>query len=74
MLENLGLQNIKIRFIPATLAYNLYLSKKKMGIEELKLCWIGRMWMEEILDICGTEFEKIYEDIKKRFEYPQTTG
>ena len=30
--------------------------------------------MEEILDICGTEFEKIYEDIKKRFEYPQTTG
>lgn len=38
MLENLGLQNIKIRFIPATLAYNLYLSEKKMGIEELKLC------------------------------------
>lgn len=23
--------------------------------------------MEEILDICGTEFEKIYEDIKKRY-------
>lgn len=38
MLENLGLQNIKIRFIPVALAYNLYLSEKKMGIEELKLC------------------------------------
>lgn len=37
MLENLGLQNIKIRFIPTSLAYELYLSEKKMDIEILKL-------------------------------------
>lgn len=37
MLENLGLQNIKVRFIPTSLAYELYLSEKKMDIEILKL-------------------------------------
>ena len=37
MLEKLGLQNIKIRFIPTSLAYELYLLEKKMNIEILKL-------------------------------------
>lgn len=37
MLEELGLQNIKIRFIPTSLAYELYLLEKKMNIEILKL-------------------------------------
>lgn len=37
MLEKLGLQNIKIRFIPTSLAYKLYLLEKKMNIEILKL-------------------------------------
>lgn len=37
MLAKLGLQNIKIRFIPASMAYELYLSERKMNIEILKL-------------------------------------
>lgn len=37
ILTNLGLQNIKIRFIPAAVAYGLYLSDRKMDIEILKL-------------------------------------
>lgn len=37
MLENLGLQNIKVRFIPATMVYDLYLSERKMNIVNLKL-------------------------------------
>lgn len=37
MLENLGLQNIKIRFIPATMAYDLYLSERKINFETLNL-------------------------------------
>lgn len=37
MLENLGLQNIKVRFIPAVMVYDLYLSGRKMNIEILKL-------------------------------------
>ena len=37
ILENLGLQNIKVRFLPATMAYAYYLSGKKMDISKLKL-------------------------------------
>lgn len=37
MLENAGLQNIKVRFIPAAMAYELYLSGRKMNIKDLKL-------------------------------------
>ena len=37
MLENVGLQNINVRFIPATMAYELYLLGRKMNIKELKL-------------------------------------
>lgn len=37
MLENLGLQNIKIRFIPATMAYDLYLTERKINIKTLNL-------------------------------------
>ena len=37
MLANLGRQDIKIRFIPAIAAYDLYLSGRKMNIEELNL-------------------------------------
>lgn len=37
MLENLGLQNIKVRFLPTSLAYDLYLSERKMNIKILKL-------------------------------------
>lgn len=37
MLENLGLQNIKVRFLPAALAYSHYLSGRKMDIDKLKL-------------------------------------
>lgn len=37
MLENLGLQNIQVRFIPATMAYDLYLAERKMDINDLKL-------------------------------------
>lgn len=37
MLANFGLQNIKIRFIPAVMAYDLYLSGRKMDIGILKL-------------------------------------
>lgn len=37
MLANLGLQDIKIRLIPASLVYDLYLSGKKMNIDILKL-------------------------------------
>lgn len=33
MLSNLGLQDIKIRLIPATMAYDLYLSGSKMDME-----------------------------------------
>ncbi len=37
MLENLGLQNIKVRFVPATMAYDLYLAERKMNIVDLEL-------------------------------------
>lgn len=37
MLANLGLQDIKVRFIPATMAYDLYLSGRKMDIEMMNL-------------------------------------
>ena len=37
MLSNLGLQNIKTRLIPADMAYDLYLSRRKMNIDTLKL-------------------------------------
>ena len=37
MLANFGVQNIKIRFIPAVMAYDLYLSGRKMDIGILKL-------------------------------------
>lgn len=37
MLESLGLQNIKVRFLPAVLAYSHYLSGRKMDIEKLNL-------------------------------------
>lgn len=37
MLENLGLQNIKVRFIPVSMAYDLYLSERKMNFEILNL-------------------------------------
>ena len=37
MLANLGLQDIKVRFIPATMAYDLYLSGRKMDIEVMNL-------------------------------------
>lgn len=36
-LSNLGLQNIKVRFIPASMVYDLYLSERKMNIEILNL-------------------------------------
>lgn len=37
ILSNLGLQDIKTRLIPATMAYELYLSGRKMDIESLEL-------------------------------------
>ena len=37
MLSNLGLQNIKTRLIPADMAYDLYLSRRKMDIDTLEL-------------------------------------
>lgn len=37
MLENLGLQNIKIRFIPASKAYDLYLSERNINFKILNL-------------------------------------
>ena len=37
MLSSLGLQNIKVRFIPAKIVYDLYLSGRKMDISMLKL-------------------------------------
>lgn len=37
MLSALGLQNIKVRFIPATMAYDHYLSGRKMDIRVLEL-------------------------------------
>ena len=37
MISNLGLQDIKIRLIPADMAYDLYLSGRKMDIDTLKL-------------------------------------
>lgn len=37
MLRNLGLQDIKVRFLPATIAYEYYLSGRKMEIEMLHL-------------------------------------
>lgn len=36
MLANLGLQNIKVRFIPATMTYDLYLSERKIKIAVLE--------------------------------------
>lgn len=37
MLANLGLQDIKVRFIPAAMVYDLYLSGRKMDIEMMNL-------------------------------------
>jgi len=37
MLSSLGLQDVKTRLIPATMAYDLYLSGRKMDIDTLKL-------------------------------------
>lgn len=37
ILENLGLQNIKVRFLPAALAYMYYLSGRKLDVSELKI-------------------------------------
>lgn len=37
ILNGLGLQNIKVRFLPAKMAYEYYLSGKKMKIEDLSL-------------------------------------
>ena len=37
MLSNLGLQDIKTRLIPTTMAYEFYLSGRKMDIESLEL-------------------------------------
>ncbi len=37
MLSNLGLQNIRIRFIPAGMAYEYYLSGRKMNADLLEL-------------------------------------
>ena len=37
MLANIGLQDIKTRLIPASMAYDLYLSGRKMDINTLKL-------------------------------------
>lgn len=37
ILENLGLQNIKVRLLPAALAYAHYLSGRKMDIDKLNL-------------------------------------
>lgn len=37
MLSNLGLQNIKVRFIPATVAYDHYLAGRKMDVKSLNL-------------------------------------
>lgn len=37
MLSSIGLQNIKVRFLPAYMAYEYYLSGKKMDINLLKL-------------------------------------
>ena len=37
MLESLGLENIKVRLIPAKIAYEYYLSGRKMNIEMLEL-------------------------------------
>lgn len=37
MLSALGLQNIKVRFLPAHIAYEYYLSGKKMDISSLNL-------------------------------------
>lgn len=37
MLESLGLQNIKVRFIPARMAFEYYLTGRKLNIELLEL-------------------------------------
>ena len=37
MLENLGLQNIQVRFIPAIMAYDLYLTEREMDFNLLNL-------------------------------------
>lgn len=37
MLANLGLKNIKVRFIPTKIAYDLYLSGRKMDVRSLNL-------------------------------------
>lgn len=37
MLKEIGLEDIKVRFLPAQLAFSYYLSGRKMDIEDLKL-------------------------------------
>lgn len=37
MLENIDLPNIKVRFIPARMAFDLYLLERKMNIDSLNL-------------------------------------
>jgi len=37
MLSDLGLQDIYVRFLPAQVAYSLYLANLKMDLNDLKL-------------------------------------
>ena len=37
MFSSLGLQNIKVRFLPVEMVYDYYLSGRKMDINALKL-------------------------------------
>ncbi|WP_341492973.1 LlaJI family restriction endonuclease [Mesomycoplasma ovipneumoniae] len=37
MMENIGLQNVQVRFIPAVMAYDLYLTERKMDFNLLNL-------------------------------------
>lgn len=37
ILANLGLQDIKVRFLPASMAYDLFLSEKKLNLDRLKI-------------------------------------
>lgn len=37
MMENIGLQSVQVRFIPAVMAYDLYLTERKMDFNLLNL-------------------------------------
>ena len=47
MLSNLGLQDIKIRLIPATMAYDLYLSGSKMDMGKFIIIQLGDNLVED---------------------------